>query len=37
MCQAPGGGEIDMDIDMDIDIILQAGIKILGENINSLR
>lgn len=37
MCQAPGWGEIDMDIDMDIDIILQAGIKILGENINSLR
>lgn len=37
MCQALGWGEIDMDIDMDIDIILQAGIKILGENINSLR
>ena len=37
MCQALGWGEIDMDIDMDIDIILQARIKILGENINSLR
>ena len=37
MCQALGWGEIDMDIDMDIDIILHARIKILGENINSLR